>query len=194
MFPKQPSITLYDPLAELLGAGDGHFSYCFDDVVKLSGHACPTVASAFLLTMRALELLFIDETPQRGAVRIRVCGSVSDQVNGPISQVFTLLTGAAADNGFHGLAGQFSRHNLLRFDTTQRPDGPFTFERMATGQSVQLRVSLAAFPPSPVIGTLLPRILAGEATSEQRLTFGHAWRQRVMDILNDGGRQTIQQV
>ena len=44
MFPDTPSIRLYDPLGDLLGAGDGHFTYTFDDAVKLAGHACPTVA------------------------------------------------------------------------------------------------------------------------------------------------------
>ncbi len=44
MFPQDITINLYDPLAELLGAGDGRFTYTYDDAVKLSGHACPTVA------------------------------------------------------------------------------------------------------------------------------------------------------
>ncbi|HEY1036333.1 MAG TPA: hypothetical protein VGE09_15260, partial [Pseudoxanthomonas sp.] len=28
---------------------------------------------------------------------------------------FTLITGAAANNGFHGIGGQYARHNLLRY-------------------------------------------------------------------------------
>jgi hypothetical protein len=58
LFPLEPAITLYDPLGELLGAGEGVFTYTFDDAVKLSGHACPTVAGAFLLVKVALDRLY----------------------------------------------------------------------------------------------------------------------------------------
>jgi len=34
-FPATPSTIFFDPLAELLGVGDGFFHYTFDDVVKL---------------------------------------------------------------------------------------------------------------------------------------------------------------
>ncbi|MEO5377639.1 MAG: hypothetical protein H7832_07660 [Magnetococcus sp. DMHC-6] len=194
MFPKTPAITLYDPLGELLGAGDGHFTYTFDDAVKLAGHACPTVVSAFLMACKAIELLFPNETPQRGDIGIQVCGSMEDQVHGPITQVFTLLTGAAAKNGFQGLGGQFNRKDLLQFQLKEKPSSIFTFQRLSTGKSIRLQANLTAFPPSPIIGTLLPRILGGVASEEEQATFRTAWRQRVVNILQDAGGQTIWQV
>ncbi len=36
MFPNQPSITLYYPLAEFLGAGEGLMTYTFADAVNPS--------------------------------------------------------------------------------------------------------------------------------------------------------------
>ena len=119
-FPATPSITLFDPLARFLGVGDGQLHYTFEDAVKLSGHACPTVVGAFLMSIHALKALYGEETPLRGGVRISMPGAVDQGVNGPISQVFTLLTGAAAENGFHGLAGQFQRDGLLQFDPAQQ--------------------------------------------------------------------------
>ncbi|MEO5350872.1 MAG: hypothetical protein H7836_14690 [Magnetococcus sp. YQC-3] len=193
MFPKTPAITLYDPLADFLGAGDGHITYTFDDAVKLAGHACPTVAGAFLLAKTAMERLFPGETPIRGDVRITMHGPVDLGVNGPISQIFTLLTGAAAQNGFHGLAGQFVRSQLLHFRESL-PPGPFTFARAATRQSIQLLYTTEAIPPSPAIGELLPLLLSGQASDAQRELFRTAWRQRVLDILADNGRQTVRQL
>jgi hypothetical protein len=116
-FPQTPSITLFDPLAELLGAGDGRFHYIFDDVVKLCGHVCPTVAGAFLMCVRTLPELYGNETPRRGEIRITIPGAADEGTNGPISQVFTLLTGAAANNGFQGLGGHYSRWGLMKFSS-----------------------------------------------------------------------------
>ena len=68
-FADIPPITLRDPLAELLGAAEnGLIEYHFADAVKLAGHSCPTVAGAWLMTVRALRALYGDETPVRGNI------------------------------------------------------------------------------------------------------------------------------
>ena len=47
-FAASPRLRVFDPLADFLGAAqDGVFEYVYADVVKLAGHSCPTVASAF---------------------------------------------------------------------------------------------------------------------------------------------------
>lgn len=194
MFPKTPSITLYDPLGDLLGAGDGLFTYTFDDAVKLAGHACPTVAGAFLMAKKALILLFPGETPQRGDVRISIQGAVHQGVNGPISQIFTLLTGAAAENGFHGLGGHFVRNHLLSFQGVVSSNEPFTFERISTQKSVQLVYSAEAFPLSTLVPDLMPLVLSGRADPEQKELFKKLWRQRVLLILTDDCANTVRQV
>ncbi|MBF0186269.1 MAG: hypothetical protein HQM06_18025 [Magnetococcales bacterium] len=190
IFPTTPSITLYDPLGDLLGAGDGHFTYSFVDAVKLAGHACPTVAGAFLLAKLAAERLFADAIPVRGEIRVTIPGPVGQGVNGPISQIFTLLTGAAAQNGFHGLAGHYVRSGLLQF--AERPSAdPFLFVRPATGQSVALLYSTEAFPPAAAMGQLMPLVLSQQASPAQREQFRTLWLQRVLAILADEGRSTI---
>lgn len=54
-FEAAPRITVRDPLARFLGAAeDGIIEYRYADAVRLAGHSCPTVASAYLMTRAAL--------------------------------------------------------------------------------------------------------------------------------------------
>ena len=68
-FNQAPSIQLYDPLAQFLGATpDGVLEYHYADAVKLCGHSCPTVASAWLMVIKALAALYSpDELPVSAA-------------------------------------------------------------------------------------------------------------------------------
>ncbi len=188
-FPDKPSITLYDPLAKLLGAGDGVFTYTFADTVKLSGHACPTVAGAFLMSVRAMEALYPDEIPVRGNVRITLEGTQNQGVNGPISQVFTLITGAAGENGFHGLAGRHQRYGLLEF-SNQAIDG-FRFQRLDTGTSVTISYDPSSIPPDPQMPLLLQQVLQDQTGEEETDAFSRLWRTRVEHILEDAGESTL---
>ena len=50
-FDSAPVVRVRDPLAAFLGAArDGVLEYRYADAVKLAGHSCPTVASAFLMS------------------------------------------------------------------------------------------------------------------------------------------------
>ncbi len=191
MFPQDLSITLYDPLAELLGAGDGYFSYTFDDAVKLSGHACPTVAGAFLMTLHALRELYGDETPQRGDIAITIHDAQDQGVTGPITQVFTLLTGAAADNGFHGLGGRFARSGLMKFLPGTQGPAPFVFERRDSGERVGVNYDPSSIPADPAMGSNLQLLMQGSGDQAVQQAFTAAWRDRVWAILQDGGNTTV---
>ncbi len=195
MFPERPSIRVHDPLGDMMGAGDGLYTYTFDDVVKLSGHACPTVAGGFLLAKHALEALFGGEMPQRGDVRVTVNGRPDEGVNGPLTQVISLVTGAAAENGFHGLAGQYVRKDLLRFEPGRPGEGVrFRFERISTGKTVTLAYDASMIPGAPTMSQDLGAILSGTADQTNRARFRDAWRDRVVRILEDGGRSTVQRI
>ncbi|MEO5347186.1 MAG: hypothetical protein H7834_12525 [Magnetococcus sp. YQC-9] len=193
-FPDTPSISLRDPLAELLGAGEEPFVYTFNDAVKLAGHACPTVAGAFLMIKRAVDLLYPTSMPLRGDLLITVPNRVDEGVTGPITQIFTLVSGAAGANGFKGLAGEYNRMNLMRFGEGIGSAGAFVFETVSTGRKVALTYSPAAIPPAPRMGELMPLVLSHRAMPEVRAEFGRLWRQRVEAILADGGERTISQV
>ncbi|MBF0369801.1 MAG: hypothetical protein HQL52_10120 [Magnetococcales bacterium] len=195
MFPDTPVIQFQDPLGDLLGAGEDAFHYTFNDAVKLAGHACPTVAGAFLLVKRAVEILYPDSPPQRGDIEIKVSGGVAEGVNGPMSQVMTLLTGAAAENGFKGLGGLHAREGLLSFDSGEpHPPTRFTFKSRSNGRSTSLVYSPQGFPPAPEMGPALQAILSGNDDPQVREQFQNAWRGRVLAILADGGETTVGQV
>ena len=84
------------------------------------------------MATHALEALYGEDTPQHGENRVTIPGSEDQGVNGPISQVFTLLTGAAGRNGFHGLGDRYLRQGLMDFTTDST--GSFIFTRVDSGQ------------------------------------------------------------
>ena len=195
MFPETPRLRFYDPLGHMLGAGNGIYEYTFNDVVKLAGHACPTVAGAFLVVKMAVELLYQDVLPQRGDLRVTVHGALGEGTNGPFSQVLTLLTGAAGENGFQGLAGNQVRKGLLRFDTAREGASvSYTFERLSNGKSVTLVYDPSGIAPAPGMGADMQAVLTGRADENVRKNFRDAWRERVLQILLDGGDSTVSRV
>lgn len=74
-FDAVPQISLYDPLSEFLGAtGDGVMRYGYIDAVRLAGHSCPTVASAYWSTCKALSFLYPGAVMTRCGEAVR-CGN-----------------------------------------------------------------------------------------------------------------------
>ncbi|MGP1679972.1 MAG: hypothetical protein ACTS6J_22805 [Burkholderiales bacterium] len=183
-FDQVKRIVLYDPLAEFLGAAkDGIIEYSYLDAVKLAGHSCPTVAGAYLMTMKALQALYPGATPERGAVRVRLRDEMEHGVTGVIANVVGLITGATQKNGFKGIAGRFDRRNLLFFNAGI--DADLHFERVDSGAAVS-----AAYRAELVPGSARLRALAGKlgtlglGAAEQR-EFGAEWQARVGRILID---------
>lgn len=182
-FDQVPAITLRDPLAALLGAADdGLIDYHYIDAVRLAGHSCPTVAGAWLIARAALRWLYPDGPAERGGVTVAMAGAEDEGVNGVISQVFTLITGAAAGNGFHGIAGQFARQSLLRFSTPAGGAG-LQVHRRDNGKGVSVELDMSKIPAPANLRPLLGAALDPLATPEQRAAFGQAWQQRVKCLL-----------
>ena len=70
-YDQVPSLTVHDPLAEFLGAAEGgRIEYHYADAVRLAGHSCPTVASAYWMTLKALKHLYPERLPLRETVRL----------------------------------------------------------------------------------------------------------------------------
>ena len=182
LFAVAPSIELYDPLAAVLGSAPGGvLRYGFADAVQLSGHACPTVAGAYLMTLRGLHQLYPQQTPQRGEVLVRMRQAAADGTTGVIAQIAGLITGAAGEGGFAGLAGQFRRRGLLQFN--QDIVSLMQLVRIDNGEAVNLDFDPSQVPAALDIGELLPQVLAGEAEPEQIERFQSCWRQRLFEIL-----------
>src|SRR5512141_150315 len=96
-FSAAEPIVVKEPLAEILGAfsagpaapagrpafspeggSAGTFAYTFSDLVKLAGHACPTMAGAWLSCQSALRALYPGETPVRGQISVTVYGDAEE--------------------------------------------------------------------------------------------------------------------
>jgi len=178
-FTRVPSLTLRDPLARFLGsAADGLIEYGYVDAVRLTGHSCPTVASAYLMTCRALRYLYGDAIPERGNIRVQFRDGEEDGVTGVQAAVVGLLTGAAGRGGFRGLAGHFSRRQRLCFGVGSI-SGVARFSRLDTEQAVDAAIDLSALPSAPGLTRLLERALTGQSREE----FAAAWQERVRCLL-----------
>ena len=185
-FDAIPRLNMRDPLAQFLGAADdGVIEYGYGDAVRLAGHSCPTVASAYGLTRLALRALYGTDLPQRGAIRVEFRDDRTAGVTGVIANVVSLLTGAAGDAGFKGLGGRFDRRNLLVFNADVPLD--IRFARIDTGARVDAAAHVRLVPGDPEMPALLQRCLTGQAGPEEALRFGAMWQERVRRILIEHG-------
>ncbi len=183
-YDTAPRITLRDPLADFLGAADdGLMEYRYLDAVHLAGHSCPTVAGAWLMACAALRALYPEQTPIRGGVTVRMPAAQDEGVTGVMAQVFTLLTGAAAENGFHGIGGHFVRQGLLTY--ADGASDAIVFGRRDNASSVAVRLDLRTVPPDTRLRQLLTEAMDPSASSEQRKAFADVWQERVRKLLID---------
>lgn len=183
-FDAVERITLYDPLAEFLGAAEnGRIEYGYLDAVKLAGHSCPTVAGAYLMTLKALARLYPDGIPERGGVRVELGAAQAEGVTGVIAAVAGLLTGAAGEGGFKGIGGRFGRRNLLAFAAGHEAE--VRFGRVDSAARVAVTYHPDRVPATPELLALMAKMMAGLASDAERAEFGRLWQLRVKRILID---------
>ncbi len=186
-FADVPPIVMRDPLAELLGAvpPGAPIEYSFAETVKAAGHVCPTVAGAWLVTRAALAALYGDAMPVRGDIEVACMGAPEQFGYGPMAQVITNLTGAAAETGFRGLGGRFVRAGLLTFHPESPALSTFVFWRRDTSQGVRVVYQPESVPPDPGMRQAMGAALAGEEGGGRE--FRHLWLDRVERILAAAG-------
>lgn len=186
-FEKIPRIRVFDPLSKFLGASDnGIIEYSYTDAVRLAGHSCPTVASAYWLTVRALTALYPDnqKLPERGGIAVSFRESAEAGTTGVVASIVTLITGAAGDGGFKGLQGRFKRRELLTFaNAHQTLDLCFT--RLDTGARVMAQAYPQRVPASPDLPQLMQRCMQGIASDAEQSNFAEQWQLRVRSIVLD---------
>lgn len=181
-FAEAPVIDVCDPLAEFLGAVDeGRLRYRYEDVVRMAGHSCPTVASAFLMTRAALRRLYGEELPRRGEIRVELRERRDAGVTGVVAAVATFITGATEDSGFPGLGGRFGRRERLFFGRAL--DGEMRFSRLDRAGAVEVAGRLQRVAGDPRTSLWMGRCLHGEATEEETAAFRAAWQDRVRRLL-----------
>jgi len=185
-------IAMLDPLASVLGAVDDKepIYYTYSDCVKVAGHACASVSSAFQMTKTALRALYGNETPVRGGITVKFGGDRTSGANGPIGQVIQFLTGAAIETGFHGLAGKYSRADKFSYDEElgeEYPDGlAASFTRDDTKKTVVVVANPSAIPLTPeerAGAAHMQDVVAGKASTEEREKFFAFWQGKNRKIL-----------
>ena len=181
-FDAVPPIVVVDPLGETLGAAEGGvLEYRYIDAVKLTGHSCPTVAGAWLMTRTALARLYPQELPRRGEVQVELRQALDVGVAGVIASVAALITGAANEGGFKGLAGRFARDGRLRFGVPMT--GEIRFTRLDTHQAVELAHRPQVVPRPATLPTLMAQALTPGADPAARKAFADAWQGWVQTLL-----------
>lgn len=178
-------IELRDPLAELLGAIEEgeEFVFTYADAIKLAGHSCPAVSGAYKITQKALKALYGNTMPVRGEISVKVLGSIHNGANGPISQVISLITGAAPETGFAGLGGEFVRKNKLVFDEENEEPNAFVFTRDDNKISVKVTYHPERLPQKDEMSRLFTKSISGTATKKQKEEFMAMWQEKVRTVL-----------
>lgn len=184
-FDEAPEIRVKDPLAYILGAmeADGVLVYKYADVVKMAGHSCISVAGAYMVTVKALKALYPEELPVRGDISITIKGGATDMAYGPMAQVMSLITGAAGETGFAGLGRKFGRRNKMVFDKDDPQYNTFVFRREDTGKTVKIIYNPQVLPQNPLMGSLMPLVVNGQASKEERAQFVSLWQENVRRVL-----------
>ena len=181
-FAQLLPMTLRDPLAETLGAAlGGVMVYRYEDVVRLAGHSCPTVAGAWLMARHGLAALYPEDLPERGGIRVELRGAQDAGTTGVVGSVLGMITGAAGEGGFKGLGGRHVRRDLLAYGVDMPCEVRFT--RLDTGASVQVEYHPEKVPPSPEMPPLMARVVGGTAEEKEREAFAKLWQDRVRRIL-----------
>ncbi len=184
-FEEVDPIRLIEPLAYVLGAQDEGepFVFNYTDAVLVAGHSCPAVSGAYKLTAKALKALYGRDLPVRGEIRVLIKGGPGDLAYGPQSHVISLITGASGVTGFKGLGGNYGRNNKLFFDSKDVQFNTFIFQREDNGKAVQVVYNPQALPGDMRMNDLVPLVLRGKATKEQKELFYSLWQGNVKRIL-----------
>ena len=155
-FEQAPTLTVQDALAEFLGAAEeGIMQYRYADAVRLCGHSCPTVAGAYLMTLKGLKALYGSDLPKRGGIEAAMQG--------------------ARDEGTVGVTASVDADI----------EGTLPLRRKDNGKTVAVSLNAAMQPFAPEMRDIMPKAVSGTATVEELKRFGELWQARVKAFLID---------
>ena len=181
-YKEVPSIALFDPLSEFLGAfEEGTLEISYLDCVKLAGHSCPTVAGAYLMASKGLTTLYGTTLPSRGSIKVEMKNAENEGVTGVVCNIISFIVGASGVGGFKGIQGNFSRNNLMRYNIPMH--GEVKLTRLDTDESVTLSYNPSMVIPDAAMQPLMGKSLQGLASKEELQTFRKLWQKRVKEIL-----------
>ncbi|MFB6093957.1 MAG: hypothetical protein ABEJ77_03345 [Halanaeroarchaeum sp.] len=196
-FDAVDPIRVRDPVAEALGVlppGEP-FAVEYADVVTVAGHSCPAAAGAFRVAETGLDALYPDALPVRSEVAVQVGGAREDHPIGVIGRLLSVVTGAAGEDGFRGLAdGYGGRENMLGYAERGGEGLRFAFQRTDTDRAVEVAYDIEAVPDLGPAKAHLPEILEGTADEDDREAFEAAWHGRVEAVLTGDDLFATEQV
>ena len=171
LYKQAGTIRILDPLALEVGSrqdGQNVFEIDLPSLQTYTGHVCGGVASAFLMTRKALALLFPKEIPNRGVLK------VSASKPGCLLDPIMLITGTRAP-----LKGQTGDHTAIEIDPKlhdKEENVVVRFERTDTKKAVEAVFSkkrmLKNVKDKKRFMKLKSKVEAHTATSEERKAFG----------------------
>ncbi len=183
VYQKAGIIKIRDPKSVMVGyrkPGNDIFEISLDDVGKYTGHVCAGVTSGFLLTKKALELLYNNnEIPVRGNISVAASG-YSDYVD-VANYVLRLKT-----NG-----DDKSAKSTLFIDTTltsQQGIAVLIFKRNDTGKMVKATIDkskLIKKDKMQKMQELKKKIIDGTANDMQKSKFAENVQNTVNKIITD---------
>lgn len=178
---KLPKIVCYDPLADFLGSFElGAVEYDFEYIAKLTGHACPTVLTAYLSAAAVKERLYGEDRPIRGGVKIFMRDAKDNGTTGVVASVYTAIFGASDEGGFKGIGGMFKRAGNITFDS--EIDGFASFCRLDTNESVIIDFDFAPIQKIATSGIL--SALEEFKKSGDIAYFQSAWGEKLHKIVD----------
>ena len=181
-YSKIAPIKLYDPLSDFLGTfEEGKLEISYLDCVKLAGHSCPTVAGAYLMAMKGTEVLYGDDLPQRGSIKIEMKEDKSTGVTGVTANILSFILGVGGKGGFKGIQGKLSRNDLLFFSSSI--DAEVRLTRLDTMHSVNLSYDPSLVKADEKMMPLMAKMLKDLASEEEKKLFQTLWHGRVEEIL-----------
>ncbi|RKX81602.1 MAG: hypothetical protein DRP58_11615 [Spirochaetes bacterium] len=181
-FDDVENIILKGNLSDFLGTfEDGIIEFKYTEIVKSAGHSCPTIAGAYIMTLKGLKALYGSEIPQRGNIKVEFSEDSSDGVAGVIANTISNITGATETSGFKGIGGNFVRHSLMKFQASI--NSSVRFIRIDTGAFVDVYYHPDFIPGDPLIQELMPKVLYNSASTAEKKQFGMLWQNRVKEIV-----------
>ncbi len=183
IYDKAGTIKLHDPKSVMTGyrkSNDDIFEISLDDIGKYTGHVCAGVASGYLLTQRALELLYPDnEIPVRGQISIAV-SAYTDH-----AEVASYITRARQTEGDE------KEPNILIVDKkikTKPKSVVLIFKRKDNGKMVK-----AVFDKSKLMDkkkmkemmSLKKKIMSKQATNEEKQQFANNVQLLVSKVITE---------
>jgi len=183
-YDEVEAIKLQDPLSAILGTFEkGEYEIGYIDVVKSAGHSCPTVAGAYLITQKALEILYPEQRAVRGDIDVSFKEELDYGVAGVIANVVSHITGATDKSGFKGLGEKFARHSLMHFGVNITSSARFI--RVDTQESVEVVYDPSLVPASAEMMPIMKKMNLGDATPQEIQLFGQLWQERVAKIFQN---------